>query len=160
MSAFNQKKPLNGVPVQAAKPAIPSSESLSSLIGKTLHIIGEVISDDEVVIEGKIEGKINVKNRVIIGKNGSVEAEIQGQDIIIKGKAHGDVKATRRVEIVPEGILNGNISSPKIVIAEGAIFDGSIDMKAVPSGKPTVIETKSTDAAPPAGGPSNPVKPL
>ncbi len=133
MAIMNQKR-TDG---RYDSPAAPAIEHQSSLIGKTLLIKGEVISDDEVVIEGKIEGKINVKNRVVIGKNGHVQADIiEAREVIIRGKVNGNIRGTHRVEIVPEGVLNGNIQAPKVIIADGAIFEGNIDMRARAEEKP------------------------
>jgi len=125
MSVFNQKKfPETPLP---ATPA-PSTASQSSLIGNTLLIKGEVFSEDEILIEGRIQGKINVKNRVIIGVNGNVEAEVEAREVIIKGKVTGNIKGAQRVEIVPSGVLHGNINSPRVVIADSGVFEGNIEM--------------------------------
>ena len=99
-----------------------------SVIGKTLFIKGELSSDEEVLIEGKIEGKIKIQHRVIIGKNGTVNADIEAREVVIKGAVNGNVNCSYKVEVIPEGILNGNIVSERVVLAEGAIFKGNIDM--------------------------------
>lgn len=102
--------------------------AVRSVIGKTLLVKGELSSDEEVLIEGKIEGKIKANNRLIIGKHGTVQADIEANEVIIRGTVNGNVSCSYKIEIVPEGILNGNIVSEKVVLAEGAIFKGSIDM--------------------------------
>ncbi len=128
MTVFNGKKSAPpAVPPSGSHPVTPDHQA--SLIGRTLLVKGEVLSDDEVVIEGRIEGRIAVKNRVVVGKNGQVTADIEAREIIVRGRVTGNLKGHYRVEIVPEGVLNGTISAPKVVIADGAIFDGSIDMK-------------------------------
>lgn len=109
-------------------PTVPEVEKTNSFIGKTLFIKGEIFSDEEIVVEGKIEGKLNVKHRVIIAKNGVINADIDGKEIVIKGRVNGNVKSNYKVEIVPGGVLNGNIVSQKVVLAEGAIFRGNINM--------------------------------
>jgi cytoskeletal protein CcmA (bactofilin family) len=125
MTVFNQKKSPDPV---MPSPASPATGNQSSLIGNTLLIKGEVFSEDEILIEGKIQGKINVKNRVIIGVNGNVEADIDAREVIIKGKVTGNVKGGQRVEIVPAGVLHGNINSPRVVIADSGVFEGNIEM--------------------------------
>jgi cytoskeletal protein CcmA (bactofilin family) len=125
MAVFNQKKNPEPTPVPLATPV---SANQSSLIGNTLLIKGEVFSDDEILIEGKIQGKINVKNRLIVGKNGNVEADIEAREVVIKGKVIGNVKGGQRVEIVAAGILHGNINSPRVVIADSGVFEGNIEM--------------------------------
>lgn len=125
MAVFNQKKnPLPPTPVQAA-----SAASQSSVVGKTLLIKGEIFSDDEILIEGRIQGMISVKNRVVIGREGVVEADIEAREVVIKGKVTGNVKGSQRVEIVPAGTLHGNIQSPRVVIADSGLFEGNIEMR-------------------------------
>lgn len=127
MAVFSQKKPAETPAAQAAVPAAASGQS--SLIGKTLLVKGEVYSEDEILIEGKIQGKISVKNRVVVGRDGVVEAEIEARDIVIKGKVTGDVHGSQRVEIVPAGTLHGNIHAPRVVIADSGFFEGNIEMR-------------------------------
>jgi cytoskeletal protein CcmA (bactofilin family) len=105
-----------------------SSEMKNSIIGKTLFIKGNIFSDEEVLIEGKIEGKLNIKNLVVVGKSGVVNADIEANEVIVKGTVNGNVNGSNKVEIVPDGVLNGNILSKGVVLREGAIFKGSIDM--------------------------------
>ncbi len=99
-----------------------------SVIGKTIIINGEVESDEEILIEGKIEGLLRAKGLVVVGKNGVVDAEIEATEVIVIGKVNGNVNGVKKVEIRPDGIVNGNITSQRVVLAEGAIFKGSIDM--------------------------------
>ena len=126
MAVFPQKKS-TAAPAPAQTAAAAASQS--SLIGKTLLVKGEVFSEDEILIEGKIQGKITVKNRVVVGRDGVVEAEIDARDIIIKGKVIGDVRGSQRVEIVPAGTLHGNIHAPRVVIADSGFFEGNIEMR-------------------------------
>ncbi len=125
MAVFNQKKNSDA---SIPAPAAPAVANQSSLIGNTLLIKGEVFSEDEILIEGRIQGKITVKNRVIIGVNGNVEADVEAREVVIKGKVTGNVKGGQRVEIVPSGILHGNINSPRVVIADSGVFEGNIEM--------------------------------
>lgn len=105
------------------------SDRSRSIIGKTLFINGEIASDEEVLIEGKIEGTIRSNHRVIVGINGIVNADIEAKEVIIKGAVTGNVSCSYKIEIVPDGKLTGNIISDKVVLAEGAIFKGNIDMQ-------------------------------
>ena len=107
--------------------AVPSNQ-LKSIVGKTLFVKGKVFSDEEVLIEGKIEGQLHIKHRVVVGKSGIVNADIDAREVVIKGTVNGNVKGSYKVEIVPDGVLNGNIISQRVVLAEGAIFKGNIDM--------------------------------
>jgi cytoskeletal protein CcmA (bactofilin family) len=125
MAVFSQKKtPEATAPVQA-----PAATSQSSLVGKTLLVKGDIFSDDEILIDGKVQGKITVKNRVVVGRDGIVEAEIDAREVVIKGKVTGNVRGSQRVEIVPAGSLHGNIHSPRVVIADSGVFEGNIEMR-------------------------------
>jgi len=125
MAVFGQKKDQE---TQTPAAQIPAPGSQSSVVGKTLLIKGEIFSDDEILIEGRVQGTISVKNRVVIGVNGNVEADIDAREVVIKGKVVGNVKGGKRVEIVPAGVLHGNINSPRVVIADSGVFEGNIEM--------------------------------
>jgi len=125
MAVFSQKKN----PEPAAAVQAPAANSQSSLVGKTLLVKGDIFSDEEILIEGKVQGKITVKNRVVVGRDGIVEAEIDAREIVIKGKVTGNMRGSQRVEIVPAGSLHGNIHSPRVVIADSGIFEGNIEMR-------------------------------
>ena len=123
---YVRHEPVTSTPGPTAMTTAPAMRN--SVIGKTIFIKGNVFSDEEVFIEGKIEGKLNIKNRVVVGKNGVVNADIEAHEVIVKGTVNGNVKGNHKVEIVPEGVLNGNILAQRVVLAEGAIFKGSVDM--------------------------------
>ncbi len=111
----------------------------NSFIGKSMKLKGNISSDEEIVIEGIVEGTIKINHNVVIGKSGKVKADITAKAIIIKGVVNGNVNGIEKVEIVPGGVLNGDIISEKVVLAEGAKFKGSIDM----SGKSEDAEKRS-----------------
>jgi cytoskeletal protein CcmA (bactofilin family) len=149
MAVFSQKKP--PLP-ETQMPAAAPTGSQSSLVGKTLVVKGEIFSEDEILIEGKIQGKITVKNRVTIGRDGNVEADIEAREVVIKGKVTGNVRGSQRVEIVPAGTLHGDIQSPRVVIADSGFFEGSIEMRQHDE-KVKGKEDKPADAPPqPEGG--------
>ena len=93
-----------------------------------MKVKGNISSDEEILIEGFVDGKINIKHNVIIGNNGKVNADIHAKEIIIKGSVTGNVYAEEKVEIYPGGILNGDIVSEKVILADGSKFKGNIDM--------------------------------
>jgi len=122
----SEKEKVEPIPFVRDIRTVPGEKN--SVIGKTLSMKGELFSDEEVLIEGKVEGKITIKPRVIIGKNGVVNADIDAREVLIIGTVNGNVKASYKVEIVPNGTLNGNIVAQRVVLAEGAVFKGSVDM--------------------------------
>ncbi|MEN8154202.1 MAG: polymer-forming cytoskeletal protein [Acidobacteriota bacterium] len=121
------------------------SENRVSLLGKDMKLKGNITSNEEIIIEGTVDGKVNITNNIYIGKSGKVKAEIFAREIIIEGEVNGDVHGSVKVEIVPGGILNGNIISEKVVLAEGAKFKGNIDMTIKTEDKTKKLKTEKTD---------------
>jgi cytoskeletal protein CcmA (bactofilin family) len=131
MAVFKKKDEPNLTPTSASSEpdtSISGSGAPKSFIGKTIFVKGNVFSDEEVFIEGKIQGQLNIKHRVVVEKGGIVNADIEAREVIVKGTVNGNVKGNYKVEIVPDGVVNGNILSQRVVLAEGAIFKGNIDM--------------------------------
>ena len=122
----------------------PSAEVKRAVIGPNIRIQGELSGDEDLVVEGRVEGKISVTKGLRIGPQAQVNAEVKAHHVVIAGRLVGNVVAAERVEILPSGILEGNIRSPKIAIAEGAQFKGSVDM----SGKAGPVPPASPAAAP------------
>jgi cytoskeletal protein CcmA (bactofilin family) len=99
-------------------------------IGKGLFIKGDITGSESLYIDGKVEGSVNLPgNRVTIGRNGQVAANIVAREIVVLGKVKGDVSASDRVDIRAEGSLNGNVAAARISIEDGAFFKGGIDIK-------------------------------
>lgn len=112
----------------------PRSEVRNAVIGPHVRIQGELSGDEDIVVEGRVEGKISVTKSLRVGPQAQVNAEVRAQNVVIAGRIVGNVTAMERVELLPSGSLEGNIRSPKIVIAEGAQFKGSVDMTAPKAG--------------------------
>ncbi len=107
-------------------------------MGGSISIDGDLAGDEDLTIEGKVKGKIELKNHnLTIGVTGRIEAEVFAKSVVIMGNMIGDVNASERVEIKESGSLQGNIHSPRLFIADGARFKGSVDME-----KATAVETK------------------
>ena len=107
----------------AAKPG-------TCIIASKTVIKGEITGDEDVIVEGNVEGQIRITRDLRVGANGVVKATVEAQSIIVSGELVGDCQASVRVEIQATGRLTGNIRAPKIVIAEGAMFRGNSDMSA------------------------------
>jgi cytoskeletal protein CcmA (bactofilin family) len=118
------------------------------VIGNQIKINGELSGDEDVTVEGRVEGQINLKRTLTIGPSGNVTATVHAKSIVIAGRVVGDVSADEKVELVASGSLEGNIRAPKIVISEGAHFKGSVDMTAKPTAPPAI------PSAAPKGAPS------
>jgi len=117
----------------------PNSSSLATqlrttaeqaTIGRSLVIKGEVSGSEPLYIDGRVEGTINLSdNRVTIGRNGSVNANINAKEVVVMGKLHGNVSVTDRVDIRAEGALTGDVVAHRLSIEDGAFFKGSVDLK-------------------------------
>ncbi len=100
-------------------------------IGRSLVIKGEISGSESLYVDGKIEGTINLNdNRVTIGRNGSVTANISAREVVIMGKVQGNVTCTDRLDIRSEGSLTGDVVTQRISVEDGAIMKGSIEVKA------------------------------
>ena len=107
----------------------PAEDSSKSYLGKSLKIKGEIESEEVLTIEGEVEGTIKVNNTLTVGKTGNVKGEITATTLKIDGIAEGTVTATEKLEISSMGKCTGDITAEKLVIAEGAIFKGTINME-------------------------------
>ena len=128
-------------------------------IGKSVVIKGELNGSEDLTIEGQVEGKIELRQNVLtIGPNGKIKAQVFAKSVIILGEVTGNVTATEKVDIRDNGSVDGDITAPRVAIAEGAHFRGSIDMQragAKPGeGKPAAKE--STPAASSSPAPATP----
>jgi cytoskeletal protein CcmA (bactofilin family) len=117
-----------------AATAIPTGEQAT--IGKSLIVKGEVSGSESLYIDGKVEGAINLPgNRVTVGRNGQVAANIMAREVVVLGKVRGNVQASDRVDIRSEGSLTGDVAAARISIEDGAYFKGGIDIRKPGEGK-------------------------
>ena len=99
-------------------------------IGKSLVIKGEVTGSESLYIDGRVEGSINLSgNRVTVGRNGVVSANINAREIVVLGKVRGNLTASDRVDIRSDGSLTGDVVAARISIEDGAFFKGGIDIR-------------------------------
>ena len=99
-------------------------------IGRTLVIKGEISGTEALYIDGRVEGKITLSNnRVTIGRNGVVQADIAAREIVVMGKITGNLECSDRVDIRSEGIVNGNIATERISVEDGAVVKGGIQVR-------------------------------
>jgi cytoskeletal protein CcmA (bactofilin family) len=99
-------------------------------IGKSVVIKGELNGSEDLTIEGHVEGTIQLKEHVLtIGPNGRIKAQVFAKSVIVLGEVTGNVTASDKVDIRDNGSVDGDIVSPRVAIAEGAHFRGSVDMQ-------------------------------
>jgi cytoskeletal protein CcmA (bactofilin family) len=136
-------RPASGQPA-APQPAAPVSAGAPSPrpevshqmekdivnIGKSVVIKGELNGSEDLTIEGVVEGTIQLKEHVLtIGPNGKIKAQVFAKAVIVLGEVTGNVTASDKVDIRDNGSVDGDIISPRVAIAEGAHFRGSVDMQ-------------------------------
>jgi cytoskeletal protein CcmA (bactofilin family) len=117
-------------PPAAAVPApVPQSSGRTMcVIGPKTTLKGEITGDEDVLVEGTIDGQVRISRDLRVGTGGVVKATVEAQSVVVSGEFVGDCRASHRVEIQATGRLTGNISAPRVVIAEGATFKGNSDM--------------------------------
>jgi cytoskeletal protein CcmA (bactofilin family) len=99
-------------------------------IGKSVVIKGELNGSEDLTIEGQVEGTIQLRDHVLtIGPNGRIKAQVFAKSVIVLGQVAGNVTASEKVDIRDNGSVDGDIVSPRVAIAEGAHFRGSVDMQ-------------------------------
>lgn len=132
----------------AVRPAasVPSSAAgEQATIGKSLVVKGEVSGSESLYIDGKVEGAINLPgNRVTVGRNGQVAANITAREVVVLGKVRGNINASDRVDIRSEGSLTGDVAAARIAIEDGAYFKGGIDIRKAGQGQKVNGEEKAT----------------
>ena len=121
-------------------------------IGRTLVIKGEISGAEALYIDGRIEGKITLaENRVTIGRNGSVQADITAREVVVMGKVTGNIECSDRVDIRSEGMVHGNVSTIRISVEDGAVLKGGIQVKSGEHKQQNQpVQTKAPEAPKPA----------
>jgi len=98
-------------------------------IGKSITLKGDLSGNEDLVIEGHVEGRVDLpSNQLTIGANGSCSAEVHAKNVVVIGKVNGNIIATERIEIQATGLVNGDVSAPKLIVQEGAVVNGAIEM--------------------------------
>ena len=153
------------VATPAARPELGrQSERDLVNIGKSVVIKGELSGSEDLTIEGQVEGKIELRQHILtVGPNAKITAQILAKAVVVQGEVHGNITATDRIEIRDAGSVMGDLSAPRVAIADGAQFRGSIDMqragaaegatgaaKAATEGKPAAPVSMSHPGGPPA----------
>jgi cytoskeletal protein CcmA (bactofilin family) len=132
----NESKP----PEKAPRPAPPTAPSpgpaaaatpdgaTPCIIGPKTVLKGDLTGDEDVVVQGVVEGTIRITRDLRVGQGGQVKATVKAQSVVVAGEIIGDCQAAQRVHIEATGRLTGNIRAPRVVIVEGATFRGNSDM--------------------------------
>lgn len=128
-------------------------------IGKSVVIKGELNGSEDLTIEGHVEGKIELRDHVLtIGPNGKIKAQVFAKAVIVLGEVNGNVTATEKVDIRENGAVDGDIVAPRVAIAEGAHFRGSVDMNASKAAQSVPVAQPKPAQAAPAPAQNQPVQ--
>ena len=164
-------RPASGQPAAVPQPAAPTTAGIPAPrpepshqmekdivnIGKSVVIKGELNGSEDLTIEGHVEGTIQLRDHVLtIGPNGRIKAQVFAKSVIVLGEVTGNVTASDKVDIRDNGSVDGDIVSPRVAIAEGAHFRGSVDMqRKAAAAQPQAVKPAQPQAAPapaPAAG--------
>ncbi len=139
---------------KAAAPSSPKSAPASNsgqttTIGSSIKLNGELNGDEDLLIQGQVEGNIYLKeHNLTIGEQGVIKANAFARTITVRGQLTGDINGVEKVTITSTGKVRGNIVSPKVILEEGATFKGSIDMDAkAATAKPAAQAAPSAKSA-------------
>ena len=100
-----------------------------TLIGRSIHITGDISGDEDVTIQGRVVGTLVLRDHVLVIERGArVDADVRGTRVSVHGELNGAATATVRVELGPTCAVAGNVSATQVVVADGACFNGHIDM--------------------------------
>ena len=109
---------------------VPDTRADVGHIGKSVVIRGELTGNEDLYLDGEIEGNINLRDhKLVIGPNGKIKATITARDVVVHGRVEGNLSASDRVELKRNCTLIGDVSTQRIVIEDGAFFKGAIDIK-------------------------------
>ena len=144
----NQAPSTPAQPPVVAAPSGPTSQSPVP-IGESVVMKGELSGSEDLAVEGTVEGTIELRDNVLtVGPNGRVKAQIFAKSVIVLGTVNGNITASDRVDIRDAGSVDGNIVSPRVAIADGAHFRGSVDMQ---KNGPHLVKSGEKGSHAPAG---------
>jgi len=137
--------PTNYTPVKTVNPPIEQAT-----IGRSLVIKGEITGSESLYIDGHVEGTINLaENRVTVGRNGSVTANINAREVVIMGTVKGNIECTDRLDIRSEGSLTGDVVSQRISVEDGAVLKGSVEVRSAQAKNEKPSQHKPAEPAKP-----------
>ena len=100
----------------------------NTVIGSSIVIDGEITGDEDLVVRGTVKGRVSLRENIFVEESGALEANVETATITIHGRVTGDIQATERAELKSNCRVVGDIRAPRVLIADGASFKGSVDM--------------------------------
>lgn len=120
------------IEVRAPEMRIPEAPPRASVLGATLRFRGELSAQEDLIVQGSVEGSITHTQSLTIGTDGTMKGDIRARVIVVDGKVEGDLYATESVNIRATAKVKGNVFAPRIAVQDGAFFQGQVEMQ--PSG--------------------------
>ena len=115
-----------------------SANDRVSVLGPTLFFKGDLSAEEDLLIQGRVEGSVTHTQRLTVGAQGTVKANIRAKLIVVEGTVDGDLQAEQSVFVKETAKVRGNIYAPAVSILEGACFSGTIDMDGKKAGYPSI----------------------
>ncbi len=123
------ERPLRSQPVEHAPKPQPAEHRLA-VIGKSVHIKGELTSDEDITVDGTVDGTVALTgHNLTVGPNGRITAGITAKSVVVEGHVVGNIDAQERIELRAGASVEGDLAAPRVVLGEGARLKGSVDMK-------------------------------
>jgi len=118
-------------------------------IGRSVVLKGDLSGDEDLTIEGQVKGRIDLPDhQLTIGANGRIDAELSAKAVIVIGNVTGNIRASERVEIHDSGSVTGDIQAPRLLIHEGAVINGAVDMSDPDAPEPSsAAKSEKTEAS-------------
>jgi cytoskeletal protein CcmA (bactofilin family) len=142
--------PARPVPASDPKPAADTKAEAArqptSILGPTLRFKGELRADEDFTLQGHIEGSIHHSQNLTIGPDGVVKGDSRALTIVVEGTVEGDMYALESISVRATARINGNLFAPRIAIAEGATFNGRIDMATAAKAARSITERQAQAA--------------
>ena len=137
-SVQRNSEPASDPSAFSSRPGTPAARNLAC-IGASLEIKGRITADEDLQIDGKVEGPVSIRgHRLTVGRSGQLASEVSARELIVFGKVTGNINANDRVEIKKDGAVIGDIQTTRISIEDGAIFKGRIEIDR-PGSKPAAV---------------------
>ncbi|HUM01725.1 MAG TPA: polymer-forming cytoskeletal protein [Thermoanaerobaculia bacterium] len=109
----------------------------ATVIGAKARFVGDLSGDEDIVIQGRVEGNIDVPRRVTVAPAGEMKGDIHARSVVVGGRVQGQIRADERAELLASAAVEGNVHAPKVVIAEGAQLQGNVAMSMGSTPPPT-----------------------
>jgi cytoskeletal protein CcmA (bactofilin family) len=153
LAEFDVKPQAPVAPAVRAEPA-PAPESraavepkpATSVFGATLRFKGELRADEDFVLQGRIEGSIHHTQNLTIGTDGVVKGDSRARTIVVEGTVEGDLYALESISIRPTAKVLGNLLAPRVAIADGANFNGKVDMATAAKAARSIVDRQAASA--------------